>query len=54
MTIMLNKETTWINSFDPKKRIFVGPSYFFLKRVMDLTIVFLAMPLWGLFFWRSP
>lgn len=50
MTIMLNQETAWINSFDPKKRIFVGPSYFFLKRVMDLTIVFLAMPLWGSFF----
>jgi lipopolysaccharide/colanic/teichoic acid biosynthesis glycosyltransferase len=47
MTITLNQETAWINSFDPKKRIFVGPSYFFLKRVMDLTIVFLAMPLWG-------
>jgi lipopolysaccharide/colanic/teichoic acid biosynthesis glycosyltransferase len=47
MTIMFSQETAWLNSFDPKKRIFVGPSYFFLKRVMDLTIVFLAMPLWG-------
>lgn len=47
MTIMFSQETAWLNSFDPKKRIFVGPSYFFLKRLMDLTIVFLAMPLWG-------
>lgn len=47
MTIMFSQETAWLNSFDPKKRIFVGPSYFFIKRLMDLTIVFLAMPLWG-------
>jgi lipopolysaccharide/colanic/teichoic acid biosynthesis glycosyltransferase len=47
MTIMFSQETAWLNSFDPKKRIFVGPSYFFLKRLMDLTIVFLAIPLWG-------
>lgn len=36
----------WINSFEPKKRIFVGTSYFILKRVMDLSIIILASPFW--------
>jgi lipopolysaccharide/colanic/teichoic acid biosynthesis glycosyltransferase len=36
----------WINSFDPKKRIFVGRSYVFVKRVMDLSIVLLSAPFW--------
>jgi lipopolysaccharide/colanic/teichoic acid biosynthesis glycosyltransferase len=39
-------EETWINSFDPKKRIFVGRTYLFLKRVMDLTLVILSAPFW--------
>jgi lipopolysaccharide/colanic/teichoic acid biosynthesis glycosyltransferase len=47
---MMIREYQWINSFDPKKRIFVGPSYFFMKRVMDLFIVFFLMPIWGLVF----
>lgn len=37
---------SWISKFSPHKRIFVGKSYHFLKRVMDLTIVILAMPFW--------
>ena len=36
----------WINSFDPKKRIFVGRSYVVVKRVMDLGIVLLSAPFW--------
>jgi lipopolysaccharide/colanic/teichoic acid biosynthesis glycosyltransferase len=36
----------WINSFDPKKRILSMPVYLFLKRIMDLTIVFLSAPFW--------
>ena len=36
----------WINSFDPKKRIFVGRSYIVVKRVMDLGIVLLSAPFW--------
>ena len=36
----------WINSFDPKKRIFVGRSYVVVKRIMDLGIVLLSAPFW--------
>jgi lipopolysaccharide/colanic/teichoic acid biosynthesis glycosyltransferase len=50
MTLIQNQEHQWINSFDPKKRIFVGRTYFALKRAMDLVIVLLAMPLWGAVF----
>jgi len=37
---------SWINSFDPKKRIFTGRSYFILKRTIDLTLVILSFPFW--------
>ncbi len=37
---------SWINSFDPKKRIFTGRSYFIFKRIIDLTIVLLSAPFW--------
>lgn len=36
----------WINSFNPKKRIFVGRSYVIVKRVMDLGIVLMSAPFW--------
>lgn len=36
----------WINSFDPTKRIFMGSSYIFVKRVMDLSLVLLSAPFW--------
>jgi len=36
----------WINSFDPKKRFFVGHSYVIVKRVMDLSLVLLSAPFW--------
>ncbi len=39
-------EYSWLSKFSPNKRIFVGKSYHFLKRVMDLSIVILAMPFW--------
>lgn len=39
-------QNNWINSFDPKKRIFTGSSYYFFKRVMDLTLVLLSAPFW--------
>lgn len=38
--------SAWINSFDPKNRIFTGSSYFFVKRVIDLTLVLLSSPFW--------
>jgi len=36
----------WINSFDPKKRFFVGHSYVIVKRVLDLSLVLLSAPFW--------
>ncbi|GAB4494211.1 MAG: exopolysaccharide biosynthesis polyprenyl glycosylphosphotransferase [Anaerolineales bacterium] len=39
-------EYAWLSKFRPHKRIFVGKSYYFMKRVMDLSIVILAMPFW--------
>ena len=39
-------QSSWINSFDPKKRILTGRSYLVAKRVMDLTLVLLSAPFW--------
>jgi len=39
-------QRSWINSFDPKKRVFTGRSYFILKRTIDLTLVILSFPFW--------
>jgi lipopolysaccharide/colanic/teichoic acid biosynthesis glycosyltransferase len=36
----------WIDSFNPQKRSLTGDTYLILKRVMDVTLVLLAMPLW--------
>lgn len=36
----------WIDRFDPQKRSLTGDMYLFIKRVMDLTLVVLSMPLW--------
>jgi lipopolysaccharide/colanic/teichoic acid biosynthesis glycosyltransferase len=36
----------WIGKFDPQKRTLTGDTYHFAKRVMDLTIVTLMLPLW--------
>ena len=37
---------SWINSFDPKKRIFTGRSYLLVKRMMDITLVIISAPFW--------
>jgi len=39
-------QQAWINSFDPKKRFFVGHSYVIVKRIMDLSLVLLSAPFW--------
>ena len=36
----------WIGKFDPQKRTLTGDTYHLAKRVMDLTIVTLTLPLW--------
>jgi len=39
-------DDTWVRKFDPKKRVFTGQSYHFLKRVFDLSLTILTMPFW--------
>lgn len=39
-------KNSWIDSFDPKKRIFTGRSYLLAKRIMDLTLVLFSAPFW--------
>jgi lipopolysaccharide/colanic/teichoic acid biosynthesis glycosyltransferase len=46
MTLTPVDKHSWINAFDPKKRIFTGRSYFFIKRTIDLIIVILSSPFW--------
>lgn len=39
-------EEDWIKKFDPQKRIFKGVAYFLIKRIMDLVLVLITLPLW--------
>lgn len=39
-------KNSWIDAFDPKKRIFTGRSYLLAKRIMDLTLVLFSAPFW--------
>lgn len=36
----------WIDHFDPQKRTLTGDSYLMAKRIMDVTLVLLTLPLW--------
>lgn len=36
----------WIGRFDPQKRTRTGNSYLLSKRIMDVTLVLLSLPLW--------
>jgi lipopolysaccharide/colanic/teichoic acid biosynthesis glycosyltransferase len=36
----------WIKKFDPDKRFLRGRAYFLAKRIMDLSLVIITMPLW--------
>lgn len=36
----------WIDRFNPQKRTLTGDSYLFVKRIMDITLALLSMPLW--------
>ena len=36
----------WIKKFDPNKRILTGRTYLMAKRVMDLLLVVITLPLW--------
>ncbi len=41
-----SSDFNWIKGFDPKKNLLRGRSYHLAKRIMDLSLVILAMPLW--------
>lgn len=36
----------WIKKFDPNKRMLTGQAYFVAKRIMDLFLVIITLPLW--------
>ncbi len=46
MEITKEDKLFWINSFDPNKSIFRGTSYIVLKRIMDVSLILLASPVW--------
>ena len=46
LEMISSHEEDWIKRFDPQKRIFKGAAYFLIKRIMDLVLVLITMPLW--------
>ena len=36
----------WINQFNPQQRTITGDTYLIAKRILDITLVLLSMPLW--------
>ena len=46
MIPVMTIDYAWVRKFDPKKRALTGRSYHVVKRLMDLTIVILALPFW--------
>lgn len=46
LEMISSNEEDWIKKFDPQRRIFKGPAYFLIKRIMDLVLVLITMPLW--------
>ncbi len=45
-TFIPPEQSSWINAFDPRKRLLTGRSYLLAKRIMDLTLVILSTPFW--------
>ena len=41
-----NTNDEWIKQFDPGKRLLTGNAYLLAKRLMDLSLVLLTLPLW--------
>jgi len=39
-------EDEWIRKFDPEKRLITGNAYHLVKRLMDLFLVLVSLPLW--------
>jgi len=46
LQIAVTHQTDWVKKFDPHKRILTGTAYFAAKRLMDLSLVLLTLPLW--------
>src|SRR5512132_446567 len=46
LQLTLAPQTDWIKKFDPRKRILTGQAYFLAKRIMDLSLVLMTLPLW--------
>ncbi len=46
LEMIASHEEDWIKKFDPQKRIFKGAAYFLIKRVLDLVLVLVTLPLW--------
>lgn len=40
----------WVMAFDPEKRMITGKPYWYLKRVMDFSLIFLSFPVWSVLF----
>ena len=39
-------DIAWVMKYDPDKRLFKGESYLRLKRIFDLSLIFLSLPFW--------
>ena len=46
LQMALTPQTDWIRKFDPHKRILTGRAYLLAKRIMDLVLVVITLPLW--------
>ena len=46
LEMISSTEEDWIKKFDPQKRILTGAAYFITKRILDLFIVLITLPLW--------
>jgi lipopolysaccharide/colanic/teichoic acid biosynthesis glycosyltransferase len=46
LQLTLAPQSDWIKKFDPRKRILTGQAYFLAKRIMDLSLVLMTLPLW--------
>lgn len=44
--VTTTRHDDWIRKFDPNKRILTGRAYFVAKRIMDLFLVIITLPLW--------
>ncbi len=43
---VLLEDISWVKNFDPEKRLFTGQAYHDVKRLLDLFLVGLTIPIW--------